>query len=46
MRDFIKINEKDDVIVALRTISAGEKMEVPEGEITALEEIPEETKGN
>ena len=44
MQNFLKINDNDNVIVALNTIPAGEKVSVPasEGteEITALEEIP------
>lgn len=44
MQDFLKINENDKVIVALKTIPAGETVTVDvQGEkkqITALEEIP------
>ncbi|MCM1024920.1 MAG: altronate dehydratase family protein [Roseburia sp.] len=44
MQDFLKINEKDKVVVALKTIPAGKTVTVDvEGqtkEITALEEIP------
>lgn len=44
MQDFLKINENDKVVVALKTISAGETITVDvQGEkrqITALEEIP------
>ncbi|MCM1188429.1 MAG: altronate dehydratase family protein [bacterium] len=44
MQDFLKINEKDKVVVALKTIPAGKTVTVEvEGqtkEITALEEIP------
>ncbi len=44
MQDFIKIHEKDSVVVALKTIPAGETVTVEvQGEnrqITALEEIP------
>ena len=44
MQDFLKINENDKVVVALKTILAGETITVDvQGEkrqITALEEIP------
>lgn len=44
MQDFLKINENDKVVVALKTIPAGETLTVDvQGEkrqITALEEIP------
>ena len=44
MQNFIKINDNDNVVVALKTIPAGEWLEVPDhGEvrkIAALEEIP------
>lgn len=44
MQNFIKINEKDRVVVALQAIPAGETVAVEVGgqqrEITALEEIP------
>jgi len=37
MQDFIKINERDNVAVALRDISAGEILEVPASPQTALQ---------
>lgn len=44
MQNFLKINENDNVVVALNTIPAGETItvETPEGSksVTALEEIP------
>ena len=44
MQNFLKINDNDNVVVALNTIPAGEKVSVPVSdgtkEITALEEIP------
>ena len=44
MQDFIKIHENDKVVVALKTIPAGESLTVEvqgeKKEITALEEIP------
>ena len=44
MQNFIKINEKDNVVVALNVISAGESVQIRvQGEeqcVTALEEIP------
>lgn len=44
MQDFIKIHERDTVVVALRTIPAGETLTVrvqgEDRQITALEEIP------
>lgn len=44
MQDFIKIHDRDTVVVALRTIAPGEVLNVEvqgvAGQITALEEIP------
>lgn len=40
MKDFIKINEKDNVIVALKELAAGEKVSVAGTEVTAAEPIP------
>ena len=44
MQDFLKINENDNVVVALNTIPAGTEIavETPEGtkNVTSLEEIP------
>ncbi|MGN0142739.1 MAG: UxaA family hydrolase [Roseburia sp.] len=40
MKDFIKINEKDNVIVALKELAAGEKVSVAGTEVTAAESIP------
>lgn len=40
MQDFIKIHEDDNVIVALKTIAAGETVTVDGEKITAKEEIP------
>ena len=37
MQDFIKINERDNVAVALRDIAAGEILEVPASPQTALQ---------
>jgi len=40
MQNFIKIHEDDNVIVALKTIAAGETVAVDGEKITALQEIP------
>ena len=44
MQDFLKINDNDNVVVALNTIPAGEKITVSVGDgsktVTAREEIP------
>ena len=40
MKDFIKIHENDNVIVALREIKAGEAVPVADGTVTACETIP------
>lgn len=40
MKDFIKIHEKDNVIVALREIKGGETVPVADGTVTACETIP------
>lgn len=44
MQDFLKINDNDNVVVALNTIPAGEKITVSAGDgsktVTAREEIP------
>ena len=44
MQNFIKINDNDNVVVALEAIPAGESINVgvqgAEKQITALEEIP------
>ena len=44
MQNFFKINDNDNVVVALKAIPAGEKISVSTGggslEIAALEEIP------
>ena len=37
MKDFIKINENDNVIVALKELAAGEKVSVAGKEVTATE---------
>ncbi len=41
MRDVIRIHEKDNVAVALRTVAAGETLEIGEISVTALEKIPQ-----
>ena len=41
MQDFIRINENDNVAVALRPIAAGEVLHIGGSEVTALEEIPQ-----
>ena len=38
MKNYIKINETDNVIVALKEIAQGES--IPEASVTALETIP------
>lgn len=43
MQDFIKIHDKDNVVVALRAIKAGEKLMVPVGEGTAFAEADQGT---
>lgn len=47
MQDFLKINDNDNVVVALNTIPAGEKITVSVGDgqktVTAREEIPKRT---
>lgn len=40
MKDFIKIHENDNVIVALREIKAGEAVPVADGTVEACETIP------
>lgn len=40
MKDFIKIHENDNVIVALRELEAGESVPVADGTVTACETIP------
>ena len=40
MKDFMKINENDDVIVALKEMKKGEKISLENTEIEALETIP------
>ena len=40
MKDFIKINENDNVIVALKELAAGETILAGTEEITAKETIP------
>ena len=40
MKTYIKIHEKDNVIVALQEITKGEKISTEQGEIEALEIIP------
>lgn len=40
MKDFIKIHENDNVIVALREIKAGEAVTVADGTVEACETIP------
>lgn len=44
MQNFLKINDNDNVVVALNTIPAGESISVETGDgtktVTALEEIP------
>lgn len=40
MKDYIKIHSDDNVIVALKEITAGEKVRTKEAKITALETIP------
>lgn len=40
MKDFIKINESDNVIVALRELTAGESVTLADKTITASETIP------
>ena len=40
MKDFIKINENDNVIVAIKELKKGEKTSVDVTEVEALEDIP------
>ena len=40
MKDFIKINENDNVIVALKELTAGETILAGTQEVTARETIP------
>lgn len=40
MKDFIKINENDNVIVALKELAQGETVTVGDTEVTALETVP------
>lgn len=40
MKDFIKINENDNVIVALKELAQGEEVTVGDRKVTALEAIP------
>lgn len=40
MKDFIKINENDNVIVAIKELKKGEKTSVDATEVEALEDIP------
>ena len=41
MQDIVKINQNDNVAVALRPIAAGETLQVAGAEVTAAEEIPQ-----
>ena len=41
MQDFVKINENDNVAVALRPIAKGETLQVGDAQVTTLEEIPQ-----
>ena len=41
MQDFVKINENDNVAVALRPIAQGETLQVGAVQVTTLEEIPQ-----
>ena len=41
MQDFVKINQNDNVAVALRPIAKGETLQVGDHPVTALEEIPQ-----
>lgn len=41
MQDFVKINQNDNVAVALRPIAKGETLQVGNTEVTTLEEIPQ-----
>ncbi len=41
MQDFVKINQNDNVAVALRPIAKGETLQVGDTEVTTLEEIPQ-----
>ena len=40
MKDFIKINQNDNVIVAIKELAEGEKVTVDGKEYTAAETIP------
>lgn len=40
MKDFLRIHETDNVVVALKTLAAGETITVGEQNVTAKEEIP------
>lgn len=44
MKDFIKINENDNVIVALKELTAGETILAGTQEVTARETIPAGTQ--
>ncbi len=41
MQDFVKINENDNVAVALRPIAQGETLQAGAAQVTTLEEIPQ-----
>ena len=41
MQDVIRINQEDNVAVALRPIAKGETLEIGGTQVTALEEIPQ-----
>ena len=40
MASFLRINGADNVAVALEPLSAGAVLDLPEGPVTALEDIP------
>ena len=41
MQDFVKINETDNVAVALRPVAKGETLQIGDAQVTVLEEIPQ-----
>ena len=41
MQDIVKINQNDNVAVALRPIAAGETLQVGGAAVTTTEEIPQ-----